>query len=768
MSDNSDLRVVLDTAPEGAGGQAYSGYYSNSSAPILQSDDSPVQDYLRMVYRRRWTVLTVFLVVAVVAMAYSTTGTPRYEATARLLIDTEKANIVVFKQVIEDSQERAEYYQTQVSLLQSRALARKTLDRLNAWARFGRGKAPASAVPPPPPTLWRTIVTSISSFIANPFGMFDQGASDPTARPDETAAQASAIRSFLGGLSVEPVRNSHLVDVRYVSPDPVLAANAVNTLAKAYIDQSMEFKFLASKDATDWLAERLNEQRKAVEESELALQRYREQNGAVAVEDRQNIVVQKLADLNAAVTRAKTERIEKEELYKQLQASQNDPAALDTFPAILSNAFIQQQKNELANLQNQQSQLGDKLLEKHPEMTKIRAAIQTAQAKLQGEIGKVVQSVRTEYLTAVAQERSLTDALQQQQRDALAMNRKGIEYGVLQREAQSNRQIYDSLMLRAKETGVTGELKNTNIRIVDEAEVPRGPIPTHPNRIRVLGLFGGLFLGIGLALAFEMLDNRIKMPEDIVKYLGVPFVGLLPMVLSAEDEESLLLNNGVPPVFAEACRSLRTNVLFSTAHEGGRTVIVTSAGPGEGKTVVSSNLSVALAQTGLRVLLVDGDMRRPRMHKIFGLKQTPGLSNFIVGTVKASEIVLKTSVPGLWVLAAGDCPPNPAELLGSKRLLELLEAFRNHFDWVIIDSPPLLPVTDAAILAHSTSGVLFVVAAEKTSRAAARTGIEQLDRVQAKLLGGVLNRVNLERDPYYYSKYYSADYAKYYVTSTTS
>jgi capsular exopolysaccharide synthesis family protein len=499
-----------------------------------------------------------------------------------------------------------------------------------------------------------------------------------------------------------------------------------------------------------------------VEASEQALQRYREQTDSVALEDKQNIVVQKLADLNAAVTRAKTERLQKEAAYQQIQTIQNDRSALDTFPAILANTFIQQLKGQLAELQRQQASLGEKYGEKHPEMIKVRSAIDQTQAKLDGEIGKVVQSIRNEYTAAQAQEKSLVTALEQQKSEAMALSRKGIDYGVLQRDANTNRQMFDNLLQRAKETGVTAELKTSNIRVVDPAEVPRRPVRPNKTLNLLLALFGGSLFAVGLTFFFEYLDNRIKSPEEIKHVLGLPFLGLVPALTDGEGTANTLLHTGTPTGFAEAFRNIRTNVLFSSAEEGGHSIVVTSTGPGEGKTLCAGNLSIALAQAGQRVLLVDADMRKPRVHSAFGEKAEPGLSNVLVGNAKASEAVRRGPVQNLYLLLAGVTPPNPAELLGSQRFKDFLGTLQDHFDWVVLDSPPVMAVTDASIIAHIAHGVVYVVAAEQTSRHTAAAALEQLETARAKFLGGILNKVHVERHSYYYSHYYRKDYSSYY------
>ena len=750
-------RLKLDPAQAGQG-QAGGGYGGGYGDGYL-AEQPHLLDYVKVLHRRRWTAITSFLVVFLSVVVYTFTATPIYEARAKLLIEADNPNIVSFKEVLEEGQSRTDYYQTQYNLLQNRSLARRTLDTLKLWnhPQFG-GKTEDAGF---------SLRAAISGAVSAVAQVFRPGQQAKPPAPDETVAQSQAIDALLGNLRISPVRNSRIVEVTFRSPDPALATNVANAHAKGYIEQNMEFKFLTSKEATDWLGERMAEARTQVEDAEMALQKYREQNEAISLEDRENIVVQKLADLNAAVTRAKTERIEKEALYSQLAGIQNNQGALDTFPAILANAFIQQQKAELANLQRQQAELGEKLGDRHPDIIKIRSSVQTAQAKLQGEIGKVVQSVRNEFLAAQAQERSLTSALDEQRRDALAMNRKAIEYGVLRREAESARQIYDSLLQRAKETGVSTELRTSNIRIVDNAERPRAPVTPRKGLNLLLALFGGGVLAVGLAFFFEYLDNRIKTPDEIKAHLGLPFLGLIPTIPDKELQGAApLLNNGVPANFSEALRTVRTNLLFSSAEEGTRSIVVTSTGPNEGKTVVASNLAMALAQAGQRVLLIDGDMRRPQLHERFGQKAEPGLSNLIVGHTKASEAVRKTSASGLWILPAGKVPPNPAELLGSQRFRDFLLTLADHFDWIVIDTPPVLPVADASVVAHAVTGVLFVIGAEMTSRHAAGAALDQLSGAKARLVGAVLNRVDLQHHAYYYSQYYRREYSRYYVKSS--
>jgi succinoglycan biosynthesis transport protein ExoP len=742
---------------------------SIGSVPYAATEEQHLSDYFRVLYKRRWIALPVFLIITVIGAVNTFRQTPIYQAHIQLLIEKDTPNVARLDQMFQAQEGwyNDDFYQTQYRILQSRSIAKRTIDLLRLWdaPRLGAGPAPTGALTPTG-LLWGGVNQAIS-LARKPFAGDTPPPPPATPAVGETAAQSARIDEFLGGLTVTPVRNSRLVELQYTSSDPVFAADAANSVAKAYIDQTMEVKFSASKDAADWLTERLGDQRRAVEASEAALQSYKEKNGTVSITDgASNIVVQRLTDLNAALTKAKTDRINKEALYNQLKAAEGS-GAIDTYPAVLSNEYIQRLKGELTDAQRQQATLAQRYDERHPEMIKAKSAVAATDAKLRGELSKIVESVKNEYQAAFSQEKSLQSALDSQKGEALSLNRKGIEYGVLQREVESNRQIYESLMQRTKETGISRELRTTNVRVVDPAEVPRSSILPRHDRDIMLATFGGLVLAIGVAFLFEYMDNRIKAPQELRIHLGLSYLGMVPSF--TPKGSSILISDDVPPSFSESIKSVRTNVLFSSAETGPKVISVTSAGPGEGKSVIAANLAVALAQTGLRVLVIDADMRRPRVHENFGVAQEPGLSNLLVGDCKPSETLRRSSAAtSLWILPSGLIPPNPAELLGSKRFEGYLKTLGEQFDWVVIDSPPVLAVADASVVANIASGVIFVVGAEQTTRQAARAAVDQLHAVKAHLIGGVLNRASLDRNPYYYSHYYRKEYVQYYTQSTSA
>jgi capsular exopolysaccharide synthesis family protein len=726
-----------------------------------------VMDYLRVIYKRRFTVIAVFLVVFTVGTVNTLRETPIYQSHLLLLIESDTPKVARLDQMFQDtSSYDDEFRQTQFRILRSRRIARRTIDAMRLWDRPRLGNGPQ-------PRTTFDAMKLLSKGIDGVVFLVKRASGTQTAPPialpaekprGETAKESARIDEFLGGLAIQPVTSSRMVQIVYTSTDPIFAADAANAVARTYIEDTLEFRLNVSKEAADWLSERLGEYRRALQTSESALQAFREKNGAVSVADASsNIVVQRLTDLNGALTKAKTERINKEALYNQLKAAEAS-GMLDTSPVVLANEYVLTIRNEVSDLQRQVTMLGQRYGDRNAEMIKARGALQAAETKLKTELSKVVESVNNEYLASVDGERNLQAALDAQKKEALTLNRKGIEFGVLQREVESNKQIYESLMQRTKETGISTELRASNVRVIDPAEEPRAPISPDIRRGVTVTLGVSLALALGLAFGLEYLDNRIRTPEQLRNNLGLAFLGIIPAIRHRElHGDSPLLDNGVPSRFGEAIRCLRTSILFSSAEEGAKSLVVTSTGPGEGKTLIASNIAIALAQAGQRVLLVDADMRRPRLHVLFAHDLDPGLSNVIVGDSDQIAAIRASRVPGLSVLAAGHQAPNPSELLGSCRFKNLVDDLKKRFDWVVIDSPPVMAVTDACVLAHAATGVLFVVGAEMTRTGIASVALDQLEAANARFVGGVLNWVQVHRHGYYYSQYYNHAYADTYA-----
>jgi capsular exopolysaccharide synthesis family protein len=718
-------------------------------------------------YKRRWVALPAFLLVFVSGALDSIRAVPIFEARTQLLIEKDTRRQTSIDSVVEDRNTGYYYddsfYLTQYRIIRSRSLALRTVEALE--------KNNVKETLPPSPGFSFSIGglvgaarSAVASLFARPVVADpDDAANDPAG---ETVAQAGKVNQLLGGLSVVPVRNSSMVELTFRSPDRVYAARAVNEHAAQYRARNLESRFTDTKETNEFLNQQLQEQREKLAQSETALLQYRETQNAASVDDRQNIVVQKLTELNAQVTRAKIERLDKEALYNQLLEVRKTGGRLDTVPIVLGNDYVQKLKVEIASLEERRSQMASQYGPNWPAMRELSVSLDTAKARLDAEIEGVVNAVRNDYLAAKGKEDALVGALNAQKGEAMGLDRKAVEYAALEREAVANRQLYENLMQRTKETGVSGQYRNSNIEIVDIAEVPQTPVLPNVSRDLMFAMAGGLLLAFGLVFAFEYFDSRIKSPDEIKTHLDVPFLGLLPSVTLKEGEQMLLGATEVPPSFAESIKAIRTGVVFSSAEEGSRAIVVTSTAPAEGKTMVSSNLAAALAQTDQSVLVIDADMRRPRIHEVFGWVQDPGLSNVLVGTAKLADAVRKTTIPTLTVMTAGHIPPNPAELLGSQRFRDLLQELKQQYDWIIIDAPPVMAVTDAALVGNIATGVVFVVGAEMTSRRHAAIAIEQLAQAKSRFIGAVLNRANVQRHGYYYSTYYRKDYVRAYTRAS--
>jgi capsular exopolysaccharide synthesis family protein len=703
-------------------------------------DEGWIRSHLRILYRHRLPAGAVLGAAVLAAAAYVYTATPIFEGRTQLLIQVQTPEAIQFRET-DQEQLTTDDYQTQYGILRSRALARRTLDGLKLWDHEEfRGR---------PGRLSR---------------MLGQDAEVPGAAAEETSQQTRVINAFLRRLSVEPVTNSRLVDVAFRSADPKLAAQVANTLSQNYIDQNVEGRFQTSRSAAEWLEEQLSQQRGRLEKGQQSLQRYRERNPGAGADNAANIVTQKLADLNAAVTRAETQRIEKQAAFERLNSIRNDQAALDTVPAVLGNPFIQALKTELAGLERQRQEMSQRLGERHPDMVKLNPAIESARARLQSEIGKVVQSVENEYLAAQANEQRLLTELAAQQRTAVAQDRRAVDFDVIQREVTTNQQLFDSLMQRAKELGIAGEFKSTNVRIIDQAEVPSRPVWPARAQTLAVALILGAMMAFGTAVGIERLDSRIKSPAEIPTHLGLPYLGLIPEL--PQDflaTGAPLVNKNAPPSLINAFEDLSTGLILKTDLDAPRIVLVCSSGPSEGKTLVASNLALAIAELDQRVVLLDVDMHRPRVHEMFGLTKEPGLTDVLAGQAKLGAAVRRSPVKGLWVMTAGQSPEHSAAFLGGgPHFRELLAALAGQFDWIVIDSPPVLAVADSTLIAKDVTGVVFVVNTQTTGRDAARVAIERLDTAGARFFGAVLNRADIARHERYFDPYYRKEYSAYY------
>ncbi len=543
-------------------------------------------------------------------------------------------------------------------------------------------------------------------------------------------------------------------------PIPQYAALAANTLAREYVQANLDLKLANTTNTISWLGDELGKQRQKVEAAERAMAEYQEGQNAMSLNEGQNIVIARLNSLNEAVTKAKTVRLQKEAAYRQLGSLTGASANADTFPVVAHNSTIQEIKQQLANLNSEKAKLSQRYGVNHPEMAKIQNQIESASQRLNAETAKVLESIGNEYRSAVAEEKNLSGSLEDQKRQAIELNRKSITYSILAREAESERQVYNALLQQEKELRVVSNSRANNVQLMDDAEVPGGPFTPNHSRDWLMALVLGLALGVAAAYTVEYLDDTVKLPDDVTRRLKLPLLGLVPAV---GGDKLPVLTSAVPHDFGEAFRSLRTSLVFTNGSPGNRTIAVTSTQPLEGKTTTACNLAVALALGGARVMLIDADMRRPGLHRTMGIPNEIGLSHVLTGQARVREAVQRTSENNLFVMTAGHVPPNPSELLSSERMRHLIANLEaGPFEWVIIDTPPVLAVTDAVILAPYMSGLVFVIGAEMTRRAHAERAIQTIQGGKPNIVGAVLNRVDLNRNKYYYSRYYGYHYKSYY------
>jgi capsular exopolysaccharide synthesis family protein len=747
-----------------------------AAAPVrLWADDAPLRDvpaaddvreptvgdYWRVLVKRRWAVFAAATAGLVVAAVGSWTATPVYRATTRLQVDPEQQNVLPFQGAGDPGAGYAqsqEHLETQFKVLGSRALAERVVEGL------GLGGEPAFAGDLDDAGGGATGVLGVVRVALGLAAAGDPGEGGEAATRRRRMELAGR---FLEALDVEPLRGSRLVDVSFESPDAVLAARVANELAAQYIQMNFETRYEAATAATGFLSERLVDLKARVERSEEELAEFGRRHDIYEGADRGDVAVRKMSDLDAALTEAQAERIRRESVWEVAR----EAATAGAFPEALRNALIRNLEEAVSTLRREEARLSAQFRPGWPQLDQVSGQLAEAEGQLVRERGRAVENAGTEYRTALQRERLLERAMEVQKARVDELNQDSIQYKILQRQAEADKQLYEGLLQRMKEAGVSAGLQSSNIHVVDAAEVP--PLPWRPAKARNLavGLGAGLALGVVLALFIERLDDSIKTPEDVERIVELPSLGVIPAYAPAGavrgrlggaravggvDVESVAQLDSRSPT-AEAYRNARTSVMLSSgAGAPPRVLLVTSSHAGEGKTTSAVNLAVTLAQTGERVALLDCDMRKPRVHRVMDAANDGGMSTYLSGNAPLAEVEQATRVPNLVVVAAGPVPPNPSELLGSVRMAEALEALRGRFRYVVIDSPPVLEVTDARVLASVADGVVLVVKGGETARGAVLHAKRMIQGVGGRLLGTLLNNVDVRSADY---RYYSGGYS---------
>ena len=698
----------------------------------LNQGTMDLQFYWRQIRKRPWVILAFVLVGLVLGGLRVAKTRPLYQATAKILIERERPKIAPFEELMVSGQ-TASHYETQYQILQSRALARRVIDQLGL-----RSHPEFAPKPAPPPVAMQDLQSWLGS-LKQTFKSWlfqPQETEKPDALPAAVPAPDSAlVDAFLSRLVIKANPKAHLVNVSFTAHHPGLAANAINTLARLYIDFNMETRFAELQDALDWLQNQVGDMRQQVETSEQALQQYKDEYNMHLIDDRLPGLVQEITVLSTSLTQAKTQRIEFETLYHEFKRAVKIGESVEWMPAVVDNALIQNLKTRYVDLQRTYIHLGQKYGDEHPRVAQLQAQLTALQVKIDQEVEQIVQAFESQYQVAQARERALAEHIDSLQQEVRQLNTKAVQYGVLKRDAESNLRLSDLLLNRLKEASVSSDLTSgNNIRIIDPAEVPSRPINVRTTRTLGMAALLGLFVGVGLVAFIGYLDNTLKTPEEAEEFLGFPIVGVIEQFRarrgSKEDQDDGLVTRGAPHSRStEAFKTLRANLLFSYTDLPRKVFLISSPHPHDGKTTVAANLAMVMAQTERRVLLVDADLRNPSLHRLFAVENRNGLSEQLLTETYTPTI--EVGDDGLSMITAGVQPLNPSELLESKRMQRFLAFAREHYDIVIIDSPPILAVSDALVLSPYVDGILVVLRAGATPYDHARRAIASFLTLQA-------------------------------------
>ena len=672
-----------------------------------QRPDIDLVAYWRVLVKRRWLVAALLAGVLAITLVATLLATPIYRATVLLEIDQTVQQVVqVDGMSAAQPQFDQQFQETQHQLLRSRSLAERVARDLAGEPEMLAALDEDVEVP------------------ADAAGRVELGA-----------------RLVQQGTTVEPVRDSNLVQVHFDSPSPEAAANVANGLAREYIAARLERQYGASSYAKEYLEEQLRDTKARLEASERQLVQFAQAEGLVSSPDGQSLAANNLADLNAALATAQARRIEAQARWSQASGGGALPADMLDASIIRS---LQESRAELQARYQEQLQVFEP---GYPAMQQLAGQIAAIDRQIRTEMDNIRASVRAEYQGAAQQERLLQAQLDALRSEALDVDARSIEYNILKREVDTNRQLYDGLLQRYKQVGVAGDQRVDNISVIDPAQVPEQPFKPDLAVNLALGLLAGLLLGVLVAFLLEYMDETLKTPGDVEHRLRLPVLGVVPLLQHQAPMEAF---DEPRSAFSESYRSVRTALQFSTNQGIPRSLLVTSALSGEGKTTSALSLARNIAQLGKRVLLVDGDLRNPSLHQLLRMPSDVGLSNFLSNAADFDAVVKPTTHAGLSVILAGPLPPNPAELLAGPPLDALLESAFAQFDQVIIDGPPVMGLADAPILAHDAAATVLVVQAGKTGLGSAQLALKRLRFAQARIVGVLLSQYDARTTGYGY------------------
>ena len=750
-------------------------------------------DYWRAIRKRLWLVFGIVALVTMLSLVYVARKPDEFEAQARVQVDLEETgNLVNNQRPLYGPTDDPIYFNTQLQILVSPGLMRRVVRTLDLEHNpdFFKGD------PSQRPSTWQTLRRMVG------LGK----APDPTAKPPDqlplttTVAQATAredlneakrlapyVNNILSGLKVDPVKEARgyyketrLIDIKFSHPVPDVTSKVVNAIAETYVFSNLEKRTEANSTTGDFLQKRIAELQQQIRTSEERLVNYAKNNQIISLDPNQNTVVERLAGLNQQLLQAENDRKTAEAAYNA--AKLPDAARALAEDGAKSNNDLESKLNEL---RQKRALLMVDATEEAPEVKEVDQQISELDRQLKEMSSRksatLLTNLNTRYQQALEREQSLRKAFEQQRAQTLSQNEAAINYRIIQQEIETNKSLLNGLLQGAKENDVVMAGKPNNISIVDYALTPDTPVGPNRTRTVIAAFFLSIGLGVGLALFFEYLDDTVHSTEEVERMLHLPALAVIPSVGSGarrrvlpgstalqkqngngNGHSELLMNVDSRSPLAEAYRHLRTSVLLSTAGRAPKSLLVTSSLPGEGKTTTAVNTAMSLAQTGASVVIIDADMRRPRLQSIFDMQGQQGLSSILSSDTSDGDMlamVRSDEESGLNILTSGPIPPNPAELLGSDQMRRLLAVLQQNYTHVVVDSPPVSSFTDGVLISSMVDGVLLVVHGGKSSRHIVRRSKQLLNDVGAKIFGVVLNNINLQsHDYYYYQSYYGQKY----------
>jgi polysaccharide biosynthesis transport protein len=694
----------------------------------------PIRAYLDILLRHRWTVLTTVIIITTLVAIASFRMKPVYRATVKVEIDSEVPQIQSMQDIYQQMPTDEDFLRTQIQVLETDQLAWRTIEQL---------------------------------------GLANDEVFNPTknrATADPIKDKARLIDAFKGNLAADLVPSSRILRVAFESTDPQLAARVANGLVDNYIEYNFREKYDATRQASARMEQQLDELKAKVEKSQQALVDYQRQHTITNVNDKQNVVEQRLSELSADFSKAQGDRMQKESLYNVLRT---DPTQI---ASVAQNDLLQKLQERRADLNIQYTEALNQYGPSFPKVVRLQNQLAEADAQIQKEWGRMLAKIRNDYSAAQGRERLVAQEVGRQKEEVGNLNGLLVQQNILQGEFESNQKMYQTLLQRLKDATVSAGLRSANVHLVDPAMAPIEPVRPRKMLNISIALLVGLLAGIGLVLVQESIDSSVKTSEAVESIVGAPTLAIVPKVgirgwqqlnkaLAApsngasDSAPALAILSNPRSAIAEAYRALRTSVLLSARDH--RAILITSANAGEGKTSTAINFAMSLGQAGESTLLVDCDLRRPNIARILNLDNRKGLSGLLAGRSSFDQAVQPVDgAPNVSVVPSGPTNLGPAELLGSAAMQAFLKEALEKFTYVILDSPPMLAVTDASILANLADGVLLVVESGVTPKRAIAHVRRLIDITGAKLVGVVMNKIDM-RDAHYYGYYGYGKYGKY-------